>query len=163
MVGTAVEKVDSSRLIFQPFGTDRIGQRIQVRAAGPGDPAGGCVAEYGCIGAGMAPLAPCHVAVHRDADGGLVVSWVPRERRFIDWSESVGPSPDMYFCRFASDVVAGAGTIEKRVQGLTLVYSAADQIADFGMVLGQFSLSILAAGDGPEAIRAAEYQGVAAA
>ena len=76
-----------------------------------------------------------------------------RDRRLFDWAGSVAAEEEAYMCRFAAYVSGRTVVVEKRVRGLRFDYALAQQVADFGGPLQQFSLVVRAEGDGPDSIR----------
>jgi hypothetical protein len=93
-------------------------------------------------GVGARPYAPVHVRGAR-AGGDITVSWIRRTRIGGDnWSETEVPLSELSE-RYEVDVMDGA--VVRRTLNSTVpsvVYSAADQVADFGSVQAAVSVRV---------------------
>jgi hypothetical protein len=80
----------------------------------------------------MRPLSPVHVRARRTPDG-VVLSWIRRTRRDGDsWAAAEVPLAED-FERYEVDVMAGGDTVRTLSSATsTVLYPAADEIADFG-------------------------------
>ena len=85
------------------------------------------------VGAGLRPLSPVHIRSQREDTGDVVVSWIRRTRVGGDnWEATevpLGETAEFY----ALDILDGP-TVKRTLHAMTpgVVYSDADQIADFG-------------------------------
>lgn len=78
---------------------DSIGARIGVVASGPQDPPSSSSNRANLVYSGVAlrPLTPVHVRAMRQADGQLVVTWVPTSSVLSSWSPVVeDPETDIH-------------------------------------------------------------------
>jgi hypothetical protein len=95
-------------------------------------------------GADLKPYSPVQIGGWRDASGDLTLNWVRRTRVGGEWRDSVdvplGESTEAY------DVeIMDGDTVKRTFSGVTastLVYTAADQIADFGAAQSSVSVRI---------------------
>ncbi|HEY8595643.1 MAG TPA: glycoside hydrolase TIM-barrel-like domain-containing protein [Devosiaceae bacterium] len=132
------------RAVSHGISADQTGAELDLVAfAGPGDAEGAALVLE--IGMDLAiPLAPCHLDAVRDPlSGDISISFIRRSRVAADgWAAAEVPldfSPEAY------RVTIARSESEQRVfdtAGPMLVYSAADQIADFGTLPGAFDYSV---------------------
>lgn len=83
----------------------------------------------------LKPYAPVHVTGVRDGAGNLVVRWVRRTRLRGEWQDHQDVPLSEVDERYDVDVMNG-GVVVRSVRTTTpeFIYSAADQLADFGTV-----------------------------
>jgi len=151
--GTRVQAIIPEQLLFLSMGNDSIGREVRIFAAGAGDPPGGTEAVHIYSGESDAPLAPVHVQVHRNASGNIIVSWVPRERQWVEWSANINGSDRLFRCRFrvnGPSVIIGK---TRFVTGREFTYSPTDQKEDFGFIPENFACELIVEGNGPTEIR----------
>lgn len=154
-VGTDVWFLDPSTMLAHAMGVDLVGRRVRVAALEGG---GDQEADHEFAGIGHAPLAPAHVRAVRGADDSILLSWIGRERRFVDWhgaDEEVRPG--FFTVQFWQD---GEVRWSQRVRGETLSLSLAEQVAAVGGRFDDLEVRVVSEGVGPEAVRASALVGI---
>ncbi|SHJ12805.1 phage tail protein [Propionispora hippei] len=81
------------------------------------------------------PLSPCHITGSRDDSGNLTISWIRRTRGDGSWKELVDVPLSEKSEMYEIDVVS-EGTVKRTLRTVSsfVIYSADEQIADFGSV-----------------------------
>ncbi|MDX2113677.1 MAG: glycoside hydrolase TIM-barrel-like domain-containing protein [Alphaproteobacteria bacterium] len=85
-------------------------------------------------GAALRPYSPVHVSASRDASGTITLRWVRRARQGGVWQDNVDVPLNEASERYDVEVMNGA-SIARSWTALTapmVIYSAAEQVADFG-------------------------------
>jgi hypothetical protein len=113
-----------------------------VEAAGGGGGYAGPFAFAGGVRA-KTPLAPVHLHARRLADGAIRMEWVRRARMNADsWLGNDIPL-DEPFEAYRIDILSGAEVVRTvEPSGPEHVYSAADEIADFGAAQGEIAFRV---------------------
>ncbi|MDJ0931836.1 hypothetical protein [Breoghania sp.] len=101
--------------------------------------------QFAVDGVALRPFSPVHVRVRRETSGDVTLSWIRRTRLGGDGWEQVevplGEDAEAY----ELEILASAGGTVLRTLSLTSPeanYAAADQIADFGVLPNEISLSL---------------------
>jgi hypothetical protein len=149
--GTPVWAVEPELVLGVPASSDLVGRLLRFTALGPGDVAGGVVAERLFEGWALAPLAPVHVRGRREADGTIALGWVARGRGAFEWGGSE-PEPGAYSCRFEA---GGQVIAVETVSGTSLALPSARQALLAGGAFPPCTVTVEAIGDGPAALRTA--------
>lgn len=149
MAGSAVHLVRPDSLPAYGIGADSIGRILSVLAIGPGDPAGGTLAQVVVSGAGVGPMAPVHVRVERQPDGAILSSWIMRGREAWSWNNAEPAAANLIW-RFRSD---SGPVFEWQVSGTMLELSPDAQMERAGGLLPSGTVEIVAIGDGPAWMR----------
>jgi hypothetical protein len=87
-------------------------------------------------GVALMPYSPAQLGGMRDGSGNLTLSWVRRTRINGGWQDGVDVPLNETSEAYAVDIMSG-GTVMRTLEGLaspTVIYSAAQQVADFGSV-----------------------------
>ncbi|MFZ1415667.1 MAG: phage tail protein [Defluviicoccus sp.] len=127
-VGTTLERVrDSVDLLLAPrwYKGVTIGEKISDVDA----------VTFINVGRGLRPYAPCHLRGQRDADGTLELRWIRRARFGGLWRDGGDVPLGEAIERYDIEVIDGNGAVVRQATVTTpaWTYSAADQIADFGL------------------------------
>lgn len=152
--GSTVWFLQPEAMIRAPIAPDFTGRDIHATARSAGDPAGGSIAGHRVSGAGHAPLAPAHVAVARQTGGDLAIGWVSRSRSCWDWNAGEPASG-----AFLVHVRCDGEIVTRRVEGRSMAFAAADQLAVFGRIPDRMEIMVAADGPGPLPIRATGWLG----
>ena len=128
-VGTTLERVrDSVDLLLAPrwYKGVTIGEKISDVDA----------VTFINVGRGLRPYAPCHLRGQRDVDGTLELRWIRRARFGGLWRDGGDVPYAEADERYELEVIDVDGAVVRSATTLvpTWTYSAADQIADFGLV-----------------------------
>jgi hypothetical protein len=93
-------------------------------------------------GVGLRPYSPCHITGVRDGTGNLTISWVRRDRdpAADSWDQTEIPMSEASEAYQVDIIKAGAVVNSLSANSPSVIYSAAQQAADFGAP--QSSLSI---------------------
>jgi|CXWL01.1.fsa_nt_gi hypothetical protein len=92
----------------------------------------------------LKPYAPVHIVGNRNAGGDLTINWKRRTRIGGDWRDGVDVPLSEESERYEVEIMSGA-TLKRTITGLispTIIYTAAQQIADFGSVQSSVSIKI---------------------
>ena len=94
-------------------------------------------------GVNLRPFAPVHVRGSRDAGGSLAISWVRRTRIGGGWTDGSDVPLAEDSERYETEILNG-GTVVRTLASITpeAHYSAADQIADFGVLQANVSVRV---------------------
>lgn len=153
--GTDVWFLEAGAMQTFAMGVDMAGRNVRVAAL---DQANGLEADHEFAGLGFAPMSPVHVRAFRLEDDGIVVRWVGRERRFLDWHAVDQEVRAAFFLvQFWWD---GELRWSQRVSGEAMSLSLVEQIAVAGVRFGDFRVRVVADGAGPEAFRASAMVGL---
>jgi hypothetical protein len=117
----------------EPMGIDKIGRLITYRYAYLRDSDGTNI-DFKHTGCGYKPYSVCHVKGVRSG-GDLTISWVRRTRIGGAWRDGVDALLSEPSERYDVEIIAGE--VVKRMMTVTassVVYTKAQQIADFGSV-----------------------------
>jgi hypothetical protein len=131
-----------THLVPLAAGLDALARPMQVRvvASGQGHDDAAAVALAVTPGAtALEPLAPVHVAAHREGDG-IHISWIRRTRIDGDgWGVEVPLGEEVE--AYTLDILSG-GTVVRTIASAVpqAIYPAADELSDFGVA--QTSLHI---------------------
>jgi hypothetical protein len=125
----------TSSLVQIPISTSEIGIPRQYKAVS----AGGTLSSAQAVtltytGADLKPYSPVHIGGWRDAAGDLTLTWVRRTRVGGEWRDGVDVALGEASEAYDVEILNGS-TVVRTFSGVTapmLVYSAADQVADFG-------------------------------
>lgn len=100
--------------------------------------------EHTFRGIGLRPYAPVHVRSRRNGGGDIELTWVRRTRTGGDsWELQVVPLAEA-FERYEIDVLDANGDVVRTLtsEAPSVVYTAEDQVADFGSVQPQVEVRI---------------------
>jgi hypothetical protein len=147
--GTVVGLLEPSGVVRRPIGVDEERRAAVLLAEGRGDPPGGTALPIALTAAGHAPLAPCHLRAERLPNGDLRFSWRARSRGWFPWGPDTLADAAAFACR-----IGGQADVTKTVEGQTLLWTAAEQVAATGSEVRSGSLQVIAIGPGPEPVRA---------
>lgn len=121
-----------------------IGQTWNLNAVSIGSsPAEGSLLNHLVNGESLKPYTPVHLAARRVAGGDIIVSWVRRAR--IDGAWRAAVDVQLMEAREEYEVRIMSGTTMKRswrVMGPDHVYSATEQLADFGSAPSSITLAV---------------------
>lgn len=102
--------------------------------------------QFTNTGRDLMPYAPCLLAGSRDGSNNLTLTWQRRTRIGGAWAENVGEVPlSESFESYDVDILNGAGTVVRTFADLplpTVVYTAAQQIADFGSTQSAVTMNV---------------------
>jgi hypothetical protein len=89
----------------------------------------------------LMPLSPVHLKARRDA-GGVTFSWIRRTRRGGDsWAAEVPLGEDRE--AYELDILSGDAVVRTlTAAGPSVLYAAADEIADFSAPQASFSIAV---------------------
>ena len=138
LLGQAVARVD--------LGPDEVGLVANWRYGAAGRDIGHAsyvAVQHAFNGAGLRPLSPVHVRGVRNGDGDISLSWIRRARKGGDsWDVAEVPLGEDVE-RYEIDVMEG-DAVRRTLTVLepAAVYSAADQIADFGALPAAVTLRV---------------------
>ena len=95
-------------------------------------------------GDSLRPLSPVHVRARRDSAGNILLSWIRRTRHSGAWRDNSDVPLGEESERYEIDIQDSAGAVLRQLSATSpmAVYSAADQIADFGAAPSAISLSV---------------------
>ena len=99
--------------------------------------------QHAFTGRGLKPFSPVHVEGSRDGSGDLTISWIRRARLNGDaWEQSVVPLNEPSE-NYEVDILDGA-TVKRTLTSTSpsVVYTAADQVADFGSAQGSVDVVV---------------------
>jgi hypothetical protein len=144
--------VDDKALLALPIGADWIDRAVRIEAIGVGDPAGGTSEELLVRGGSVAPLAPCHVRAGRTPSGRFRISFVARERPWLDWSAAT-PSPDRLYRAHIRRTGTAGPVLSLPVQGTALETDESVVGDALGPDVSSLTVQVEAVGDGPADIR----------
>ncbi len=117
-----------------------LGSRIRVKGVGPlDDPAAAPAQVVLWAGQALKPWAPCRIAASRLADGSVSVRWVERGPAHTAWSSA----PVSNGLPFRVTIEAGGTARTHTVPDAHLVLTAAEQLAQFGAPLTDFTVSVV--------------------
>jgi hypothetical protein len=106
--------------------------RFGPRALPPSDPAWQ-VLTHSAKAAGLLPWAPVRIVGTRNGGGDLTITWVRRTRFGGVWADGVDVPLNEQSELYEIDVLNGAAIVRTIVAAMpTAIYTAAQQIADFG-------------------------------
>lgn len=91
------------------------------------------------------PYAPAHLAGTRDEDGNLTITWVRRTRLNGGWADGTGEVPLSEAAEaYEVDILDGETAVRTTtsLSTPTAIYTAADQIADFGAPQVSFTVRV---------------------
>lgn len=98
------------------------------------------------IGSGLKPYSVVQIGGGRSSDGAVLISWVRRTRTSGEWRDGIdvplGETSEAYEVEIWN---AGRTSLLRTITGITstnVVYSAAQQVADFGSVQSPIAISI---------------------
>jgi hypothetical protein len=98
------------------------------------------------IGSGLKPYSVVQIGGGRYSDGAVLISWVRRTRTSGEWRDGIdvplGETSEAYEVEIWN---AGRTSLLRTLTGITstnVVYSAAQQVADFGSVQSPIAISI---------------------
>lgn len=121
----------------------RLGQERRYKAVSVGRPVGSVdTIGFAWTAEKLKPLAPFNVRGARDGSGDLTITWNRRTRYSDNWLRGIVPLGE---AREAYEVEILSGSTVKRVltsSTPSVVYSAADQAADFGSVPSSVSVRV---------------------
>ena len=125
-------------------GLDTLERTMQLRVVAAGRDHGDATAlalEATPQATALRPLAPVHVKARRGA-GGVTLSWTRRTR--VDGDNWVGEVPlGEESERYVIDILSGASVVRTlTVSAPTVLYAAADEIADFGAAQASLHVSV---------------------
>ena len=97
-------------------------------------------------GAGLKPYAVVHVSGGRYADGSVLISWVRRSRTNGEWRDGVEVPLSETSEAYELEIWNSARTTRLRalsgISSPSVVYSAAQQVTDFGSLQGAIAVSV---------------------
>lgn len=153
--GAPVVVLDASLTpLFQ--GADEVGAGALFRVSPAGrDHADPAAVGFSAIGgsAALKPLAPVHLRARRTA-AGVAMDWIRRSRRGGDNWEALEVPLAEESEAYRLDILSGAGALKRSfaASAPACLYSAADELADFGAAQTALNLRLVqisrAAGDG---------------
>ncbi|MCG2839752.1 phage tail protein [Sandaracinobacter sp. RS1-74] len=148
-VGEIVRLVEVDRIL--PVGTqgDMAGRSLLVLASGAGDPVGGTEAGLTVEGLAASPIAPVHVTVRREPDGGLTCNWAPRSAANWHWDAAEGAHAG-WRCHILSQ---DGRSLVILVREQRLYLGPDQQAAAFGAMLQAGTMVVEVLGDGPPDLR----------
>ena len=134
-VGEVVLVLDPAALT-RTSSLDEVGLARFYRAVSIGsDPSLPAAVAFTNEAASLAPYAPVHVQGSRNGRGGdLTITWVRRARYSGEWRDLVGGPLNEASEAYEVDVLDGASQVVRTLSSTSpsVVYAAADQMADFG-------------------------------
>ena len=91
----------------------------------------------------LKPFSLVHIAGSRDGSDNLTITWIRRSRLSNGWRDGVDIPLGEESERYAVDILDN-GNIIRTIEAITpqALYSASDQITDFGSVQGQITVQI---------------------
>ncbi|WP_112663095.1 baseplate multidomain protein megatron [Microvirga flavescens] len=141
--GALMVKLDEAVVPLATSGDLGVPWQYRVGPAGR-DHADPAAVQFAATSGGDAlrPLSPVHVAAHRDADG-IHLSWVRRTRGDGDAWEPVDVPLAEDSERYEIDILSGMSLRRTIIStGPTALYSAAQEVADFGTPQSQLTIRI---------------------
>ena len=94
-------------------------------------------------GANLRPFAPVHLRGSRDGSGALTVGWVRRTRVGGGWTDGSDVPLGEESERYEVEILNGAVVVRTLVSTVpTVMYSSADQTADFGAPQASVSVRV---------------------
>ncbi|MDD3029233.1 MAG: phage tail protein [Alphaproteobacteria bacterium] len=147
-------------------GTHTVGERFIVLAAGDlyrmsmGQSQVGATAYYKCLPSGgewddakqsslaynaasLRCFAPAHIAGSRDAEGNLNLSWVRRARWNAEWVDGIDVPVFEAEEAYQIDILNGEAVVRTiEANTTTVLYTAAQQIEDFGAVQASVVIAV---------------------
>jgi hypothetical protein len=153
--GTMVMSVPRAGGVWFDIDATMAGRELMFLVGGRGDPRGGVPVPHLVGGAGLAPLAPVHLAGERRPDGTIECSWVERDRAHWAWESGPASMPGRRYAWHFRGNDGSTARFETSATGVRLE-SAAQQAA-FGTALPAGEFQIEALGDGPESLRLSRW------
>jgi hypothetical protein len=93
--------------------------------------------------ANLKPLSPVHVAGARDSSGNLTITWIRRSRANGGWQDGVDLPLAEATEQYDVDIMNGATVVRTlTTNSPTTLYTAAQQITDFGSVQSAVTIKI---------------------
>jgi hypothetical protein len=94
--------------------------------------------------ASLKPYAPVHISGSRTGAGDLTITWVRRTRYSGEWRDLVDVPLNEASESYEVDVLDGAGQVVRTLSSTipSVIYTAADQAADFGAPQSAISLAV---------------------
>ena len=92
---------------------------------------------------GLKPYSPVHIAGSRDGSGNLSINWVRRTRLGGDLRDGADVPLSEEFEKYEVDILNGLNVVRViSASAASAVYSAADQVVDFGSVQSSVSVRV---------------------
>lgn len=122
------------------IGLPRLYKPVTIGASVADTPA----TTYTYTGVGYKPYAPCQMEGVRDASGNLTVTWLRRARGSAEWLDYVDAPLNETAESYDVEVMDGEVVVRSysALAAPEIVYSAAEQVADFGAVQSSVALRI---------------------
>lgn len=137
-----------------------MGQSVLVKALSPYQALGDVPAvTFTQQANALRPLSPVHLQAVWQPNGDIAVTWVRRSRAGFDWIDGVDAPLAEESEQYRVDILDGAGMVRRAIPASapTVLYSAAQQTADFGAQSATLTLSVTqlsaAAGSGVAALQ----------
>jgi len=137
--------LDGGGLVAVDLPTELLGRQLQVRPVTVNRALDETETQVlAPEGLSLRPLSPVHARARRDGAGNILLSWIRRARQSGAWRDNSDVPLGEEVERYEVDIIGPAGDIRRTfaVTSAEAVYTASDQIADFGAQPTQLDLEI---------------------
>ncbi len=144
MSGEGFTLLDPARLLRADLGGVSLGASVKVKAVGPMETASAVSAQSIVLaGANLRPFAPAHLAITRDADGTIRMSWIRRSRIGLGWPDGtdvpLGEASEQYLVTLTPAIGLARSYYASQE---TLAITPSQQIAQTGALVGAAQASV---------------------
>ncbi|GAB4154084.1 MAG: hypothetical protein Tsb0016_26440 [Sphingomonadales bacterium] len=121
-----------------------LGSPRQFKAAGPNESLAAITAvDFTYDGTNLKPLSPVHLRASRAADGSLNLKWIRRSRQGFDWIAGADAPLGEESEAYEIDILSGGNVLRTLATSVSqAVYTAQQQLADFGALPSQIGVNI---------------------
>lgn len=125
-------------------GLGAVGSLRQFKATGPNESLTAVAAvDFTYDGANLKPLSPAHLRASRGVDGSLSLEWVRRSRQGFDWIAGADAPLGEESEAYEVDILSGGNVLRTLATPVSqVVYTAQQQLIDFGVLPSQIALNI---------------------